>query len=742
MKPGNRPVDETRAAPLDETRATDVGETRASNFDAPAPTSGGDATTGPLGFDLPIEQWMERVREAQVGAKLGRLGGYDLLDEVGRGGQGIVYRARQLSTGRVVAVKRLLHGAYANAAMRRRFGREVAATTTLNHPNIVTVYGVETVDEMPMLVMEWIDGLPLNRWVGQRIAAGRGGFSSDDIVRAFLQVCDAVQHAHQRGIIHRDLKPSNILVGVDGKPHILDFGLAKFIEQDANQPQMTMSSEFVGTPAYAAPEQVRGEVDKVDTRTDVYALGLILYELLTGVLPFINEPNLAAMLQAILNKEPPPPRSITPRLDRELEIILLKAIEKDPAKRFNTVDALGGDLRRYLAGEPITAHPPSPLYLAQKLLRRYRVAVGFVSAMFVLLVAFAVFASIQNLRLQQQKDESDSRWASSDVVLGFVQEMFRRADQAHRGDEPPGVATMLEQAAERVPDEITRADSAAELHLLVGSGFARLGRFAEAEAQLQLGLDRDAAVPHPNPKRTLLILHELSHVLLREGKPAEARPLLAKRYDLARQSFGETNAETVMALTTLCDVIELQGDKAALVQTLTGGVERLLRQSPAETPNALLLVARLAAALVDGERFDEAERWYARIDAAMPRVGSSGVDIVLSAQRAGAAMQLRRGRGDAAVASLQRTLTFAAERLPRGDWRIAVVRRDYAIALWHTQRDQDAERQLLGAYSDLTAALGDTNPETQATIRAIIDILEGSNRPEKAEQFRELLAEP
>ncbi|MBI4717914.1 MAG: serine/threonine protein kinase, partial [Planctomycetes bacterium] len=196
--------------------------------DDPPPT-GAEPDLSGFGFELPEGTWLQRVRQANRPLPPGRIGGFELLEEVSRGAQGVVYRARQPNTRRIIAVKRLVAGSYATPAMRLRFEREVEAAAGLSHPNIVTVYGLDLSDGQPLLAMEWIEGEPVDRWAAQD-AAGRPRPPADRL-RMFLRICDAVHYAHQRGVIHRDLKPSNILVDARGEPHVLDFGLAKLVSR-------------------------------------------------------------------------------------------------------------------------------------------------------------------------------------------------------------------------------------------------------------------------------------------------------------------------------------------------------------------------------------------------------------------------------------------------------------------------------------------------------------------------------
>jgi hypothetical protein len=296
-----------------------------------------------------------------------KLGKFDLLDAVGFGAFGTVFKARDPELDRIVAINVPRSGSLATGEDLNRFLREARSVANLRHPSIVPVYEVGQSDSIPYLVSEFVHGMTL----ADLLTARRPTF--DKAARLIAEIAEALQYAHEQGVIHRDVKPSNILLDSDEHPHLMDFGLAK---RDAGELTMTLDGQVLGTPAYMSPEQAAGDAHRVDGRSDVYSLGVMLYQLLTGALPFKG--NTRALLHQVQHDEAPRPRAVARDVPRALETICLMAMARAPERRYATAQALADDLHRYLAGEPILARPAGPLQRSFRWLQRRRGSVAAV----------------------------------------------------------------------------------------------------------------------------------------------------------------------------------------------------------------------------------------------------------------------------------------------------------------------------------------------------------------------------
>ena len=368
---------------------------------------------------------------------------YEIHNELHRGGQGVVFLATQKAARRKVAIKFLRSGPLAGAAERARFEREIQVLGHIRHPAVVTIHNSGVAEGSFYYVMDYIDGLPVDEF------ARRERPDSPRALRIIADICDAVAAAHLRGIIHRDLKPNNILIDAEDKPHILDFGLAKLAAEDEQATGVTQTGQFVGSLPWASPEQAEGRHTDLDVRTDVYSLGVVAYQILVGRHPYDTTGSWRDVTRRIANEAPRPMNIDGRAIDADVETIIRKCLEKEPARRYQSAAELAADIRRHLAGEPIAARRDSAMYVLRKTLRRYRAAIIVASCF----VAFITVAAVTLAVLYQSRQ---SEWRRAEEQTAVAREerdrAERNADQARARFRMArdSLAFMLDQVGRRL----------------------------------------------------------------------------------------------------------------------------------------------------------------------------------------------------------------------------------------------------------------------------------------------------
>ncbi|QOI99720.1 MAG: serine/threonine protein kinase [Phycisphaeraceae bacterium] len=482
-------------------------------------------------FDLSGGSWVERLRASHERVGLGRLGAFELIEEIGRGGQGEVYRAVQPGTGRVVAIKRVAGlGFSPSAAMLARFTREVEALTRLSHPNVVGVHALEVIDGHSLLVMEYVSGRPIDRWADE--AWGAGGERRavmGDVLGCFAGVCEGVSHAHRRGVLHRDIKPANILVTAEGEPKILDFGIARLLNEQAvsGAGAAWTVTGFAGTPAYASPEQLRPTPEGIDTRSDVYSLGVLLYRVLTGREAYETGRGIADLMRQMDEGCVVPPTRARAGLPAECDWIVRKAMEPDPGRRYQSVDALAEDVKRLIEGRAVLAHPPSAWYtLRRAVTRRPWISAG-VAVSVAAIGTLGAVAVVQAARLTVRTKDLEAALAESDLQrVRAIREEARQAlfnrllieasagmarDDYFVNSTDSNVIETFRRLIEKLPpgDE---SETALELNMRLGFALRDAARHNEAIAYLGRAFEISERIDDPMSERRCRLAGRLSYV--------------------------------------------------------------------------------------------------------------------------------------------------------------------------------------------------------------------------------------
>jgi len=500
---------------------------------------------------------LRRAGAAPVGTPV--ITGYDNLRELARGGQGVVYAATQRSTRRAVAIKVLLDGALSSGAARRRFEREIDLVAGLKHPNIVAVYDSGmTEDGRLHLVMELVEGVPLD----QAMRPEGNAVDLREQVRVFAEICDAVHYAHQRGVIHRDLKPSNVRVDRAGRPKILDFGLAKAAGIESamtiapgGMSVLSASGQFVGSLPWASPEQAGGNPDAIDLRTDVYSLGVMLFQVLTGQFPYDVSGSLRTALDNIVLSAPRSARALRRDVNDEVETILGKALAKEPARRYQSAGDLAADLRHYLAGEPIAAKRDSAWYTLRKTIRRYRLYVAAASVALVAILAGSIVAVQQARQASLERDVAKQALARSDATVRFLKDLLATASPtAAGGGKDARVVDVLDHAASLMDAQYAEdKGTLAGLHATLSDAYTKLDMTDKGIEQARAAYDLYRAQPGYGPEHpdTIAAHGTLGSCLVAMGKYDEAVKVLE---EVAREHAALKEPRPMDVLATHSDL--------------------------------------------------------------------------------------------------------------------------------------------------------------------------------------------
>jgi serine/threonine protein kinase/Flp pilus assembly protein TadD len=567
---------------------------------------------------------LEKTRTlTSSGETVRTIGPYHLLEKIGEGGMGEVWVAEQHKPiHRRVALKLIKSGMDTKQVIAR-FESERQALAMMDHPAIAKVFDAGETDEgRPYFVMEHVRGIPITAYCDEN------RLTTQERLGLFLHICEGVQHAHQKAIIHRDLKPSNILVAIqDGTPvpKIIDFGVAKATAQSLTERTMyTEIGVMIGTPEYMSPEQAEMSGQNIDTRTDVYSLGAILYELLVGALPFdpkeMRRAGFDEIRRRIREEDPPKPstrlssmgdsstvearkRRVDPpallrQIKGDLDWITMKALEKDRTRRYGSPSELAADIDRYLHHQPIVARPPSTLYKARKFVRRHRIGVGLASTVAVLLVAFSVTTAIQARRIAHERDRANQEAEASRQVSDFLTGLFKVSDPS----EARGNSVTAREILDKGADSITRELQAqpivqGKLMNTMGIVYRSLGLFDPAQTLLEKALDIRTKVLGPDHPDVADTLSDLAYVLWRKGDFAKAKVFQEQALAIREKRLGPGTKEVGNSLHDLGTLNYTQGNYAEARRLLERSLairEKVLGPENADVANTLNSLGAIA----------------------------------------------------------------------------------------------------------------------------------------------------
>ena len=584
--------------------------------------------------------------------------GYQLKQEIHRGGQGVVWLAEQEGTRRQVAIKMLLAGRFATSRQRRRFEREIEVVASLDHPAIVTVFesGI-TSDEQVYCAMEYVEGLPLDRWRSETNA------TIPEAISMMERIAEAVATAHRRGVIHRDLKPANVLVDTGGAPHVLDFGLARLEnERDSERAELlaTEAGEFLGTFTYAAPEQLSADPSAVDTRADVYALGLLIFELVAGERPFPKPESVADLVTLRVQAQAPRLSSRVRGVGRELDLIVARALDPDPERRYDSAGDLADDLRRLQDGRPVRARGDSLGYLVWKAVQRHRLPAAFAATIAVLIVASTI-----SLFLLYRQSEARRRQAES--VESAIVQAFRYLNPQDLGtmdmSTPDIIARLEESAGENLENEpVVRS----KLLRLAGDSFCNLERFDDAErcflkvAAIEYQLATEEGATFTSGKASAD--HDLGRIAW--FRAADARRLAADARSAGRFEEAEVHGQEFQDRLLDAELVYRQALEAR--RSLSGIPREDLSMTLQHLSAVVQEQARGRAAEVRDARLEEAERLLEEALAIRLRIRPVPKELLATTWNSLARIRSAGGMNDGAIEAARKAVDLAmGESAPR-----------------------------------------------------------------------------
>jgi len=710
--------------------------------------------------ELPLSDELSEETEiiSEPSQPLPSIGPYRLIRKIGEGGMGQVWLAEQTAPlRRQVALKLIRAGRYDDSLLRR-FESERQSLALMSHPAIAKVFEAgATSDGQPYFVMEYVPGEPITEFCDRKKLKIR------ERLDLFVKACEGVQHAHQKAIIHRDIKPANILVvEIDGKPlpRLIDFGLAKSVVPALGQEMFTQAGGFIGTPGYMSPEQMDPKVQDIDTRTDVYSLGVVLYELLTGVLPFDakqwREQPLYEMVRRLREQDPPRPstrvatakassattaesRGTEPRqlvhlLHGDLDWVTMKALEKDRTRRYGAPSELAADLNRFLNHEPVLARPASTGYRLRKYVRRHRVAVGVAAGLVLLLAGFASVQAVQLRRITRERDRANR-------IADFTIDMFKISDPSEARGNTIKAREILDKASKDIDTGLAKdPETQAQMMNVMGKVYDNLGLYPPAESLLQRAIHiRETILGSENPD-TLQSKLALAWTYIHEGRYSDAGKLESEVLKTDRRVLGPDNPDTLTAAGNLAATLNFEGHYAeaeSLQRQVLDTRRRILGPDNLDTSVSM---DNLATVLQMEGRYPEAEKLDR--DAIQIRTRVLGADHPETLGTMGnLANVLNEERQYAEAEKLNRQLLEARIRIfgPDNPTTLRTMN-NLANVLHREGQNAEAEKLFRETIAIQQRVLGPEHPETVMSMNNLSAVLSKQGKYVEAEKLgREVL---
>ena len=677
---------------------------------------GGDGT-GPDGLSSQMTPPGTRVRY---------FGDYEIAREIGRGGMGVVYQARQMSLDRIVALKMIRSGDLAGETEVKRFVHEAQAAASLQHPNIVAVYEVNAHEGQFYYSMEFIEGKNFEEMVRQH------PLPADQAARYVRIVADAIHFAHQRNTFHRDLKPTNILLDAFDQPRITDFGLAR---REHFDPRLTATGQILGTPAFISPEQAQARTDAVGPQSDIYSIGAILYYLLTQRPPFAAE-SLQALLDLVVHTEPVSPHALNPSVPRDLETICLKCLQKDPARRYRSAQDLSDELGRFCRGEPILSRRPIVAERAWRWCKRNKAVAALLATVAFVLLTGTVISTWEAVRAKTEA-------ATSRQIAHFLQDTFKAvAPSVAQGRDTAMLGDLMDRAAQRIGHELKDQPVAdAEMRATIGEVYAELGEYTKAEAMHREALKLATKSYGPEHPEVASALDNVSVLLYRQGKVAEAEALERKVLAMRIKTLGKDHPQVAMSLINLAEFLRVEGKLAEAETVSRQALAASKKAFGSDHEYVIAALNNLGCVLHDQRKLSEQEGIARQVLAACRKLlGNTHPDVATSLNNLAKTLA-DEGKIPEAETTFREALALRIKLLGDQHPDVAQTLDSLAGTLQDQGKIAEAETMCRQALAIRKKALGDEHPDVALSLNNLADLLDDQGKTAEAEAIqREALA--
>ena len=666
------------------------------------------------------------------------IGHYKILGVLGQGGMGTVYEARQENPRRVVALKVIQPGMTASRLLKR-FEHEAQLLGQLEHEGIARIHEAGTFDSpqgpLPYFAMELVRGNTLLQYTDTH------NLDTAQRLKLVAEICDAVQHAHQKGIIHRDLKPTNILVNEQGRPKILDFGVARATDSDVQMTTMrTDVGQLLGTLPYMSPEQVKGDPIQVDTRSDVYALGVITYELLTGHLPLDVRRKTIAEAARIIADDDPSRLSRFSRVYRgDIETIVTKALEKDKDRRYQSASDLGADIRRYLVDEPIVAHPASAVYQLHKFARRNKVLVGGLAAVLVALVAGIIgttwgmtqATAARNIAVENER-QAKRELTKAQQLTTFIRSMLQAVEpEVALGRDTELFRSILDDAAGRVDKELAgQVEVEVLIRNTIGSAYTAIAAYEQADEQLVRAFELAQTELGERHRITLEIRDNLASLRLKQSRLEEAEALFSETIKWRRELFGYEHPDTLKSQLGYVRTANDQGRWLDAVNDGSDLLEMSRRILGDDDPGTISAAFQLGTAYKNLGRIADAEPLYREVLQRSRTLRGDRDPRTLNAMRGLASLYRRNGQYEKAEPLYLEVLEHRRELYEEDHPKIADAMNSLGMLYRSQDRYQEAEQLYVQVLEINRRVLGDEHQYSLITMINLATVydLQGRNK--------------